>query len=341
MPRRVIGAVLAAAMGATVLAGCGGGGSAGSGPTQSVDRGIQADLNQTGLEMAVRIQGSTSDLGRAGSLTPAQRQAILGSTLIVSVRSAGSTPISRASAGSGANAFSIALTEGNDDLVDVRYIGDNLYARVQISQLAADYGVSGRSVSGFDSALSRAASVVSAARALEHGQWISVNVPAAETMVANQLHVSPDLLPQLNPAELIGVVTAFFSGLEQSSKVTASTSPLPYLLTVNERSFAAGLSQALASAPGVSLIPSADRLRSAAGSIGANATAKVDADVSNGRLDRLELPAQQFGKGSKAVVIMDITTNPSVTAPAGATPVNLAQVGGLLGQLVKGGTGGL
>jgi hypothetical protein len=341
MAKRVIGAALAVTLGAAALAGCGGGGSGSSNPTQTVDRGIQADLNQSGLRMVLHVQGTTSDLNTAGHPTQAQRRAILRSTLTVSVHSAGSTPISQVSATNGANAFSLSLADGNDDLVDLRYIGDNLYARVQITKLAADYGVSGTSAASFESALRQLSTAVSAARALENGQWVSVNVPAAETMVANQLHVSPSLLPHLNPGELIGIVTAFFSGLEQDSKVTSSATSQPYPLKINERSFAGTMAQALASAPGVSLIPNVNRLRSAAGSIPPNATAKVNANVSNGRLSRLELPAQQFGKGSKAVVVMDITTNPSITAPAGATPVNMAQVGALIGQLAKNGAGGL
>src|SRR5256885_9851811 len=72
----------------------------------------------------------------------------------------------------------------------------------------------------------------------------------------------------------------------------------------------------------------------------------MDAWVKNGRIVRLELPLNQFGKGGQGRVAarVDIARDAGdVTAPAGAVPVDVAGMGRKLVQSLSGlsGLGGV
>lgn len=335
--KRYLGVALAAGLGLAALAGCGSSGTTSANPTQTVNNGFQADLNQPGLQMVVRLQGSPSSLGANSNLTPAQKQAILASHLVVSVHGAGSTPVGQVSATTGNNAVDVALVKGSDNLADLRFIGDNLYARVDIPKLTADYGLDKGSVANFRTSLNEIATQVTAAKALNDGKWVSVNVPQAEALVASQLHVNPTLLPHVNPGELVQVVDAVLTGLQHNSRITAApVGGAPYQLTVNDKALITQLSQAIASTPGFSAIPTIGQLRNSAASVPAGMTTKVGASVNNGKVSRLVLPISQFDKSAgNAETIVDISSTGPITAPSGATPVDLAQVGALITQIAK------
>lgn len=338
---KLLGATLAAGLGLATLAGCGS--SAASNPTQAVDNALQSDLNQPGLQMVVELKGTPADFGLnapSNHLTSVQQQAIMASHLVITVHGAGSTAIGKVSPTSGNNAVEVALVKGSDNLSDTRFIGSELYARVDIPKLTSDYQLNTGSAAKFQADLQTIASEVKAAGALASGQWISVNVPQTESLVASALHVSPSLLPQVNPGELIQIVDSVFSGLQHNSTVAAvSGSSNSYELTVKDKAMASDLSQALGSTPGFSAIPKVGTLRQQTGSIPATMTTKVTATVTNGKVSQLSLDAKQFNNTSNGQIIINITSAGSISAPSGATPVDLTQVGKLIGQMLGGSAG--
>lgn len=340
MPRKkTLGAALAAVLALAGVAGCGS--TSASSPSQAVSDALQADLNQNTLQMVVRMQGTVSDFqlnSQSSGLTPSQQQAVLNSHLVVTVHGAGSTPVGKVSATSGNNAIDVALVDGSDNLADLRYIGDNLYMRVDIPKLTSDYSLNKGSVATFRGELQAVASQISAVGALNNGQWVSINVAQAESLAASQLHVSSALLPHLNPGELIQVVDSVLTGLQHNSKVTAGSSSGQYQMTVNDKGMASTLGQAVSSAPGVSAIPNVGNLQKSVAGISSTSTTKVDVTVSNGKVTQLSLPVSQFGKvKGNGQVVVAISTTGSVSAPSGATPVNLSQVASVIGQLVSAG----
>jgi hypothetical protein len=334
LTRRVLATMAAAGLGMATLAGCGGSGTApAGGATRTVDNALQADINQPGLRMTVTFRGAPAAITAPG-LSTAQKQALLHTQVVVTAHGAGSTPVSQVPANSGSNAFALTLANSGTDLLDVRYIGDQLYLRANLNQLTSDYQLAGAAVTRLKAELVQVSAVVTAARALADDQWVSLDVPAAEGLIANQVHVSAALLPHLNPGELIQIVVATFTGLEHNT--TATSTANPYQLAVNKKGVATTVSQALASAPGVSLIPGIASVRSAAGGIPSSATARLTATVTGGRVTRLEAPAGQFAKGYNVTAVVAIATAGGVAVPPGATPVDLSQVSRLIAVVGKG-----
>lgn len=327
---RLLGVALAAGLATTVVTGCGSGTSSSATPTQTVNNAISADLSQPGLQMVFAFTGSPSAFTGPGStVTQAQAQYLIDSNVVVTVHTNGSTPISQASSSNGPNAVELALVDNSANLADIRYLGNTLYARIDIPQITNSYGLDTGSAASFRQSLNQIATEIPAAAALNKGQWVSVDVPGALKLIPGATSV-----PSADPGGLIKLVDALLSSLQNSPQVSSTSAG--YVLTVHGMNVANQLSQALSSIPGASSVPGIGSVGQAAGSVPASAVAKVTAVVANGKVTQLILPLNQFNGKNKirgsASLKVTVSSSSGVATPTGVTAVNLQQVAALINQ---------
>ena len=319
---RVLALVLTAAV-VVGVAACGSSGSANS--PQNVQSALKSTANQSGLQLTLTFNGKASDFSGQGDsgLTAAQMQAILDSSVALTVHTADGTTLANAGAG-GELAFS--LTESGSSLVELKVVGSTLFARVDIQKLTAAYGLDKGKVAQFRAQLARLGSQVGGLGALNNDQWVSLDINLINQF-AQTAGVTLPSVPQL----LGRVVGAFFNALAQSTNITPAGSGKAQM-TVNAQQLVTALAQAVAATPGMSKLSSqinslAQRAHAA---VPANRSANVVVTLAGGIVSNLELPFNQFDtshtlKGPVSAS-MAVAKSGAVSAPSGAVAIDLPQL---------------
>ena len=147
--RRVLAVTLAVAL-AVGVGACGSSNSASS--PQAVQTAIKDTAQQSGLELTVTLHGQLSDFSNSStsgsSLTAQQKQAILNSSLALTVHAANGTSL--ANAGTGGE-VALSLAESGTPLVQLRIVASTLYAQIDLQKLTAAYGLDKGRVGQFSS----------------------------------------------------------------------------------------------------------------------------------------------------------------------------------------------
>ena len=311
---------------AAVVVGVGACGSSSSANSpQNVQSALKSTANQSGLQLTLTLSGKASDFSASGDsgLTAAQMQAILDSSVALTVHASEGTTLANAGTG-GELAFS--LTESGSSLVELKVVGTTLFVRVDIQKLTAAYGLDKGKVAEFRSQLGRLGSQVGGLGALNNGQWVSLDINLINQF-AQTAGVTLPSVPQL----LGRVVGAFFNTLAQSTNISSAGDGKAQL-TVNAQQLVTALAQAVAATPGMSTLSSqisglAERAHAA---VPAGKSAHVVVTLGGGIVSNLELPLNQFDtshtmKGPVSANLA-VAKSGAVSAPSGAVAINLPQM---------------
>ena len=329
---KIVGATLVAGLAVAGLAACGSTTTARTASTPaSIQGALKATPNQSGLRLTVTVKGSPAAFA-GGHLTAAQKQAILASSLVLTVHAANGSTL--ANTGTGGQ-VALALVEGGSQLAQLEEVGSTIYARVDISGIASAYHVDPQAVARIRGLLGRYSSQVSALRALEQGRWISLDLGAIQPL-AQAAGITVPSVPQLSAR----LTTSIFNLLAQGANA-ATTGSGQGQVTVNVHQLITTLAQTLTSSSGLAkLSPQISGLaQKAEQAVPADLTAKVDVTASGGTVSNLQVPLNQFDtahhlKGQVSVNVAVASANP-IGAPSGAVPVDLGQlmtvVGGMMG----------
>jgi hypothetical protein len=316
----------AALVGMLVVAGLGACGSSSSATSpQAVQSAFKTTANQSALQLTLSLQGKLSDFPSNGSsgLTSSQEQAILNSRLVLTVHAASGTTL--ANAGSGGE-LALSLQEGGNTLLQVRLVGSNLFAQVDIQQLTSAYGLDKGKAAQLRSELGQLGSRIGGLSALANGQWVSLNISTLGALVAAAGITLPSA-PQL----VARIVGSFFDSLAQGTNIT-SVGASKAQMTVNAQQLVTDLAQAVAATPGVSTFGKeiSSLAQRAHAAVPANKSGKVIVTVSGGIVSNLNLSLNQFDTSQKlsGPVSADLAVAKSgaVSAPSGATPINIPQL---------------
>ena len=157
---RVLAVVLAAAMAVTAVSACGSSSGSKSSP-EKVQSALKTTADQRGLELTLSLQGKMSDFssGDDSGLTSAQEQAILDSTLSLTVHAAQGSSLADAKAG---GELALTLADSGNTLAELRVVGSTLFARIDLQKLTDAYHLDGGQVAQFKSQLQRLGSQVGA-----------------------------------------------------------------------------------------------------------------------------------------------------------------------------------
>jgi hypothetical protein len=329
MRNKIVGATVVAGLAVSGLAACGSTTTArtASAPV-SVQGALRATPNQSGLRLTVTVNGDPATF-TGGRLTAAQKQAILASSLVLTIHAGDGRTLANADTGGQA---ALALENGGSQLAQLEEVGSTAYAKVDISKIASVYHLDPQDVARFRALLGRYSSQVSALRALEQGRWISLDLGAIQPL-AQAAGMTLPSIPQL----AAGLTTTVFNVLaEGATPATAGSGPSQ--VTVDVHRLITALAHALTATSGLAkLSPQiGDLAQKAEQAVPSNTFAKVDVTVIGGTVSNLRIPLNQFDTArhlnSQASVNVAVAPANTVAAPSGAVPVNLGQLLGLIGQ---------
>jgi hypothetical protein len=321
---RLLAVVLAGAMTVTAFSACGSSSGSKSSPEQ-VQSKLKATADQKGLELTLSLHGQVSDFSGSSDsgLTSAQEQAILDSTLALTVHAAQGSSLADAKAG---GELALALAEGGNTLAEVRVVGSTLFARIDLQKLTDAYHLDGGQVAQFKSQLQRLGSQVGGLNALSDGNWVSLDIN-----LVNQFAQTAGVTLPSAPQLVARIVAAFFNSLAQSTNIS-STGKDTAQMTVNAQQLVTDLAQAVASTPGMSTLSKqvnglSQRAHDAVpADRSANVTVTVDGDI----VSNVGLPLNQFDtqKMLKGPVTANLAVDKAgaVSAPSGAVAINLPQL---------------
>jgi hypothetical protein len=322
---RTLAVTIAAALTLTLLAACGNSNSSSNSP-HAVQAALKNTANQSGLALTLSLKGSPSVFSDNGSstLTATQKQAILDSEMVLTVHAAKGTKLVNAGTG---GELALALNQnGGKPFLEVRVVGTQLYAQVDIDKLTSVYGLDKGSVARFRTQLETLGKQVQGLPALDNDKWVSVDINLVNQL-ASIAGVTLPSVPQL----VARIVGAFFSALSQSTSIQPTKAGQAQV-TFNAQQLVTTVAQAVASTPGMSgLDKQASHLsQKAHDAVPANKSATATVTVSGGIASNLLVGINQFDtkqqmKGT-ASANMAISKSGAVSAPSGAVPLNISQL---------------
>ncbi|HUJ67112.1 MAG TPA: hypothetical protein VLX59_16325, partial [Acidimicrobiales bacterium] len=247
---------------------------------------------------------------------------------------------------------------GSSTPVEIRYVNQTLYGRVQIPQLVSDFGQSASDGQSIQSALTKANQYVPGLAALAEGRWVSVSKASLQSLMGMLKTFGGSLGGQSYPSgsrssagNLSASVAQFEGSLKNALKNNASFSNAgtsggrtEYNVTLALKSFieqAGPAIQTLASSipGGTGKVTNAD-ISKLASEVPAHATAQLF--VKNDKAQEIVIDLNQFVPAHErlpfAVPLQVALGQPgAVSAPTGATALNLSNLGQMLAGMMSGG----
>lgn len=233
-----------------------------------------------------------------------------------------------------ADSFDAGVQVGTRVPFEVRFVGGSLYARAEPSQLP------GAKATRFQSMLGRLDTYVPGLSALGQGGWVEASAASLHQLLSSIGQFASQLGITTPPTagELETIVAQLQADLAKAVEANSTYRDLGttggrthYSLSVHVRSFLDQLGPVLRS--DLNVLPfglgsiAASSIAKASSKIPANRTAVVDLYVAGGRLQEADMTV-----GGKALRVA-FSTPPAVTAPAGATQLDLSKLPRILQQL--------
>ena len=342
---------VAAAIAATLtLAACGSS-AAKAPPQEAVNNSFQAIGSQSGLDLRISLGVSAAHLQQLGrttsgtdEITPEVANAIASTSLVIDLNTGNGKALNDKQATKDPAAqFGLALQVGTASPVQVRYVGQTVYLRADAKSLLTDLGQDPSKAAGFQQALRSADSYVPGLAALGQGKWVSVPSSTLDTLLKglqSKLPSSSASSAAPTPAmaqQLLHQLHQAFTSNATYTEVGTQGNRTHYQISLAVRPFVqqviAALPASLGSVPGASSL--GNNIKGSITNIPANQKAVVDVWVSNNKAQEIDIDLNQFVHKYSFAVPLRILIGPgtTVSAPSGATPLNLSKVPGLLGGL--------
>jgi hypothetical protein len=342
MPRAHSRVVAVAAVAAVVaLAGCGG--SSSTTPkdpkgelSASVTNLSDSDVLTTTLKLeatAAELQALAKSGKNPTTLTAGDAQALAGASLVIETKTTNGKKLSELKPGdSKATNVSIRGVDNGRTLAELRVINGNLYLQ---GDLRTILGLAHKA-KAYAEVKARAATLPKFIQAFVAGNWVSINGDAAKGL-ASQFGVNANQSPSASQSQQL--IKDFKNIVNRDVTVTraGSDSRGDHLrLSGNTRALAQDFMAAIESnVPGGGAIGQQLKPKDVP-----SRTVTVDAWVKDGTLSEIALDFVQFAKPGEApagahlpVALTFEQSGDDISTPSGVTPVDLSQLGTLLGAL--------
>ncbi|HWC36671.1 MAG TPA: hypothetical protein VG650_17825 [Mycobacteriales bacterium] len=323
-----------------LAAGCGSSSSGGNKPSSATPASeLASSVHALGdaqtLDLSFALGASGADLLQIGSglgagPTKAQADAISNDHIAIELQAPSGKTLRDNGPGTtaGGGAFALTLGDAHRDYFSLESVGGSLYARIDLHYFlglvngAPSFNRLSRQVAG-------APTFVRDALA---GKWISV--PAATLKSLSGLaHGQAGATPSAGKFLSLSnkVLTTFLNDLTVTRIASGSTDHLGLdfrLRSAISDEYAAVSPMLSALIPGGSGLPALHPANIP------DVAVHLDAYVTNGALSKLVLDAGQFDTHEHISVPIELNISqqgPTITAPGGATPVDLTSIGQLLG----------
>ena len=320
--------------------------------------------NQSSLSVALSVGLTPNEMAtlskrNGGSAIPANVANSLSKAAIVFSLSTGhgESIKSKQAASDPANSYDVALRIGSSTPLEIRYVNQTLYGRVQIAQLVSDFGQSASDGQSIQSALTKANQYVPGLAALAAGRWVSVSKASLQSLMGmlktfgGSLGGQSSSGSQSSPSNLNASVHQLEGSLKNALKNNASFSNAgtsggrtKYNVTLALKSFIEQAGPAIqtfaSSIPGASgKITNAD-ISKLASEVPAHATAQLF--VKNDKAQEIAVDLNQFVPANEklpfAVPLQVVIGEPgAVSAPTGAAALNLSNLGQMVAGMMSGG----
>jgi hypothetical protein len=328
-----------------------------SASTGSASSALAASIGALGKQSSVEARFSiavtaTQASGLAGKTGNTSSAAAMGKALstgsvFFAEQSGNGEPLdSKTAASDSANSYDFGISFPSGTPLEVRYVGQALYLHLNASALMQDLGEPASSAASLKSDLNKLNAEVPGLATLASGGWVEVSKSALSPLIADLKSLgasSSSVSPTKITSSLVNLRTSVLAAIKANSTVTSLGSTggrQEYAVDVNARALASSVDTALNGASGV--VPSVGNklgsLSKSLASIPANLVVTIDAYTSAGKLAEADVDLDQFmttNKPSFPVPLRMTITSASITAPSGATELNLSKlpslVGGLLG----------
>lgn len=269
----------------------------------------------------------------AGSMSPAQARKLAALQLRATVHTTAGTLRTLQSGATPQVDFTVL--EGSTPMIDIREVGGNLFLQAQVQQLLGTFGAP---AGVYGSLRARATQLPSFVRALVAGKWVELSKDAInqlksifEQQLASASASPPPSAGARLEADLLAIYKKDITVTEAGAAADGT-----YTLTGNIHTIGTDFLNAE-----INVLPQAvqSQLRPRLQSLQIpDKIATLHATVADSKVSRLSLDVGQFAPPSDAGVHGDVdldfsTADRTVTAPTGAVPVDISQLGALFGQL--------
>jgi hypothetical protein len=319
---------------------------------QAVGNSLSTLQDQSGISLAFSVGLTPSQITQladehGGSGIPAQvAQTISQSSIVLSFATGNGEELkSKQTEKDRSDRFDFGLKIGSTMPVEIRYVGQALYARVQLTQLLSDFGQGASAAAGIQSALQKGNQYVPGLDALGQGKWVSITKASLAPLLAifKQLETSA-----LGRSSLSQYKACAFKNNATYTNAGTSGGRTRYNVSVALQALVqqagTALGTYLATIPGVgNKISSADISKAASD---VPAQAQLQLYVKNNRAEEIDIDVNQFlpakDKAPFQIPIRLVIGQPgTISAPSGATQLDLSKIGtlisGMLGGLSSGG----
>lgn len=367
-PKVLRAAAALAVTGAVGLTACSSGGASHATPISSVQSAIQELGKQSSLQMSFSLPitpAQWDQVNSAGSGTGLLPQNLAKglsqrSTFLIVQTGHGEAITSAEADTDAANAYAVGMNIGSNTPIDIRYVGQNLYVLCNIDQLANDYGlpasIHASIKQSLKQSLNRILPIIPGLNALLDGRWVKIphasvqqilsllkatesrqfggsfrSVPQARQSVQRLMDQVATILKNGTDVNQIGN-----TGGETHYTATLHINTVFSQLELPVEQFLSSLGSKASAAR--SLVKSG--WASQAAKIPPNTTAVVDLYTQSGDLAGVSIDVNQFATGKNKVSFplpetLKFSSPPILSAPTGATPINLSNLPSILQQLSR------
>ena len=319
--------------------------------------GKQSDI---GVRLSIAISGAQAqqvETKSGGSkLTPAQLEALTTGVIFLGEKTGHGEALDSAQAQHDSlNSVDFGLSFGSSTPLELRYVDQSVYLKADLHQLLTDVGQPPSKADAVTRVLPQIENYVPGISALGQGRWVELSHASIQSLAPTlkQLQQQGAQSSGTTPAgfqqsilklrsELIGAVRSSST----FAHVGSSGGRDHYAVTVNLHNLVATvvpeLQSTFGSVPGIgSKIGSID---SAAAKVPAGRTAVIDTYVSGNQLTEADVDVDQFipagQKPGFPVPVRMAIGSASISAPSGATQLDLSKLPGLLAGIM-GNLGGI
>ena len=320
-------------------------------PAQAVATGLSGLGSQSSVRLSVSLPISAAQaeqLAGKGSTgpTPAEAKALTESTLFFTEATGHGEAIDSTQAQTDAqDAFDFGWTAGSATPVEIRYVDQNLYVKVDVKQVLSTIGQNAAKGTQFTNQLSSLNGEIPGISAVAAGAWGEITHAGLLTLgAALKQSAGANANPSTLRSDAMRLRTEALAALKADSTIASlgsSKGRNEYSVTVQVATLVDTLGPELSSTfgniPGLgSRIGNSinhTKLRIPAGQ-----TAVVDVFVAGGKLSEADLDLNQFQHSVSFAVPLRIEFSSPGTpsTPSGATNVDVSKVPGLLSGLLGG-----
>lgn len=326
--------------------------SASGTPASSLGASITALGAQSSIEASFSIPitaaqaGQLASMGSSSSSTGGVAKALTtGSVFFAEQTGKGEALDSTAASSDPANSYDFGISFGSDTPFEVRYVGQSVYLHLQAATLFSDLGEPASKASALDAELTKLNADIPGLGALANGGWVEASQATLAPLLGDLKSFAASgggsSLSNIG-STLVGLRTSVLAAIKANSTVTSlgtSNGRQGYAVDVKAQALATSIDAALNSASGV--VPSVGNklggLSKSIASIPSSLVVTIDAYTSSGKLAEADLNLDQLVTKSPPtfpVPLRMTISSASISAPTGATQLNLSTIPSLVGGLV-------